>query len=197
MGTNTNQWTQLSAVAVFAYMISVALYTFFLKRRNLKGDHVAGAVLMRYPLGWHLFAWSMFILPLGGLGYLVWKFPPHKTEDVISLIVLLFGFGGATAAMLVQVIGVAYELRPDGLVRVTPWSPRCFLPWSLVTEVRYSDLMTGWKVRTGNGDSAWVWLALSGTGAFARAVLEKVPAQAIARDARTQATLNCQLGAGH
>lgn len=192
MGPDLGEWRGHLAgglvAAMLAHLISVALYTRFLKRRNLQGDRVAGATLMRYSVGWHLFAWTALVLPMAGLGWLVWRFP-IKADDVVPAVILFAGFGSVGAYLVLQVSCVAHELRPDGLLRVTPWGPRCFLPWTLVSEIRYSDLMTGWRIRTANGDSAWVWLALSGTAAFAQAVLENVPAEAIARDSKTRSSL--------
>jgi hypothetical protein len=195
MGPDLSEWRRHLAggfiVAVLAHLISIALYTRLLKRRNLQGDRVAGATLLRYSVGWHLFAWTALVLPMTGLSWLVWKFPP-KPDDVVPVVSLFATFGLVGTYLVLQVSCVAHELRSDGLLRVTPWGPRCFLPWTLVTEVRYSDLMTGWRIRTVNGDSAWVWLALSGAAAFAQAVLENVPAEAIARDSKTRSSL-----AGH
>src|SRR5438132_7351117 len=102
--------------AIIAHVISVALYSWMLKRRNLQGEHKAGSTLLRYPRGWHLFAWSMLILPLAGLGWLFWKFPP-KPDELIYVVGLILGFGLMGASLVVQVTGVALELQAGGLLR--------------------------------------------------------------------------------
>jgi hypothetical protein len=186
-----NHVTGTLIAAVVAHAIGVSLYSFLLQRRNLEGEHAAGAIVLRYPRTWHWFAWTMLLAPLTGLAWLAWKFPP-KPSDIVAFIGLLVGFGGMGAWFVIQVTGVAHELQPGGLLRVTPWAPRRFLPWSEIRELRYSDLMTAWRLRTAAGDSVWVFLALSGIGAFTRAALDNVPAQAIDRSPQTRRLLASQ-----
>lgn len=178
-------------VALVAHGLSVSLYSFFLRRRNGGGQHTQGAIVLRYPRAWHWFAWAMLIGPLAGIAWLCWKFPP-KSSDLMPLLGLVALFGLPATWIVIQVSGVAHELQSGGLLRVTPWSPRQFLPWSEVSELRYSDLMTAWRVRTSAGDGAWIYLALSGIGAFARTALEQVRPQVIDRSPQTRQLLTDQ-----
>jgi hypothetical protein len=186
-----NHVTGTLIAAVVAHAIGVSLYSFLLQRRTLEGERAGGAIVLRYPRAWHWFAWAMLLVPLTGLAWLAWKFPP-KPSDIVAFVGLLVGFGGMGACLVLQVSGIAHELQSGGLLRVTPWAPRRFLPWSEIRELRYSDLMTAWRVRTAAGDSVWIFLALSGIAAFTRAALDHVQAEVIDRNPQTRRLLAAQ-----
>ncbi len=111
--------------AVIAYAVSVTLLASLLKRRNLRGERMVGATVLRYPRAWHYVAWGFLIVPLAGLGWLAWKFPP-KPNEVIYFVALIAGFGLIGAYLVLEVSGVAHELRPNGFLRVTPWGRAAF-----------------------------------------------------------------------
>lgn len=194
MHLGTGEWGGHIAAAALAHAASVALVAWLLRRRVFQGERVAGATVLRYPRAWHVVAWGFLSVPLAGLGLLGWRFPP-KPDEVVYFASLVAGFGLLGAYLVLEVSGVAHELRPDGFVRRTPWGPRRFLPWSQVTVLGYSALVTAWRVRTAAGDAAWVSLQLSGIGAFARAVLDNVPAEVIDGTRDTRAML-ARLAAG-
>lgn len=181
-------WGAHLAAAALAHAASVTLVAWLLRRRVLHGERIAGAAVLRYPLGWRVFAWTYFIGPMGGLAWLAWRFPP-KPDEMIYLVGLVGGFGLTGAYFVLEVTGVAHELRPNGFLRVSPWGPRRFLPWAQVSLVRYSGLVTAWRIRTRSGDGAWVAHQLSGLGSFAEAVLQNVPADAIDRRSDTRPML--------
>jgi hypothetical protein len=194
MHLGTAEWSGHIVAAVIAHGLSVTLVAWLLRRRRFQGERVAGATVLRYPRGWLFFAWGFLAVPLAGLGLLAWKFPP-KPDEVVYFVSMVVGFGLLGAYFVLEASGVAHELRPNGILRRTPWGPRRFLPWSQVTVLRYSALVTAWRIRTANGDAAWVALQLSGIGAFAHAVLDNVPAEVIDREGDTRAAL-LRLAAG-
>jgi hypothetical protein len=175
------EWGGHIAAAAAAHVLSVSLVAWLLRRRRFSGERLAGATVLRYPPAWHLVAWGFLLLPLGGLGYLAWRFPP-KPGEAIYLASLIAGFGLLGAYFVLEVSGVAHELQPNGLLRHGPWRPRLLLPWSQVSALRYSGLASAWYLRTRSGDGAWVPFQLSGIGAFARAALEHVPPEVIDRE---------------
>ncbi len=194
MSWGAADWGPHIAAAVVAHAVSVSLMAWLLRRRRFSGERVAGATILRYPPAWHLVAWGFLLVPLSGLGFLAWKFPP-KPGEAVYLAALVAGFGLLGAYFVLEVSGAAHELRPDGLLRRTAWGPRRFLPWSQVAVVRYSGLVTAWRIRTKSGEGAWVALQLSGIGAFARAVLERVSPEVVDREPGTRGML-ARLAAG-
>jgi hypothetical protein len=188
MDWGSTEWGGHIAAAEVAHGVSVSLTAWLLRRRRFSGERQAGATLLRYPPAWHLVAWCFLLLPLGGLGFLAWKFPP-KPDEVVYLAGLIAGFGLLGAYLVLEVSGVAHELQPSGLLRHGPWRPRSFLPWSQVAVLRYSGLASAWRVRTTSGDGAWVPFQLSGIGAFARAALDCVSPEVIDREPGTRVML--------
>jgi hypothetical protein len=188
VGLDLTEWSGHLAAAVIAHAASVTLVAWLLKRRILGGERIAGATVLRYPRGWHVFAWTYFVGAMCGLGWLAWRFPP-KPHEMIYLAGLVAGFGLTGAYLVLEVSGIAHEIRPNGFMRVSPWGRRRFLPWAQVSVVRYSGLVTAWHIRTKSGDTAWVAHQLSGLGPFAEAVLENVPASVIDRRSDTRPML--------
>lgn len=85
----------------------------------------------------------------------------------------------ALVASAVDVFGVAHRLRPDGIERVTPWSRRAVIRWAEVTSVEWVERTRWFELRARSGERVRVPERLSGVAAFARAVLEGVPAQVL------------------
>lgn len=194
MSLDAGEWGGHIVAAVVAHAVSVSLMAWLLRRRAFSGERLAGATILRYPRAWHLVAWGFLLLPLTGLGFLAWRFPPRPGE-AIYLAAMVAGFGLVGAYFVLEVSGVAHELRPNGLLRRTPWGPRRFLPWSQVAVLRYSGLVTAWRIRTASGEGTYVALQLSGIGAFARAVLDNVPPEVVDREPATRVMLT-RLAAG-
>ncbi len=188
------EWGEHIAGAAVAHVVAVAVVGALLRQRRFAGERRAGATVMRYPWGWHLFAWTILLLPLGGLAFLAWLSPP-KGEDVVYLAGLVAGFGLLGTYCVVEVSGVSHELQANGLVRHGPWRPRRFLPFSQVVSLRYSALASAWHLRTRSDDGAWVPFQLSGIGAFATAALQQVPPEVLDREPGTRVML-ARLAAG-
>lgn len=186
-------WGGHIATIAVAHASAVCLVGWLLRQRHFAGERRAGATVMRYPSGWHVFAWTILLVPLGGLAFLAWRFPP-KPGETIYLAGLVAAFGLVGGYMVVEVSGVAHEVQANGLLRHGPFRARRFLPWSQVISIRYNALASAWHLRTQSED-AWVPFQLSGIGAFAVAILDQVPAEIIDREAGTRAML-ARLAAG-
>src|ERR1700760_1437620 len=117
----------LIQIGLVGVVFGTVVFGFLLDRRNLRGDVVDGAVVLRYGLGWHVFAWALLVPMAGIVSIGIWS-GVKPGEAGIALLTILLLLGGPIAA-LVHVRGTAHELRPEGLLRVTPWARRCLLPW--------------------------------------------------------------------
>lgn len=82
-------------------------------------------------------------------------------------------------AAVVDVLGVAHRLGPDGVERVTPWRRRALVRWSEVTSLTWVETTRWFELRARGGERIRVHEQLTGMGAFARAALERVPAGVI------------------
>lgn len=96
----------------------------------------------------------------------------------IALAVVTLALVGAT----VDVFQVAHRLRPDGIERVTPWSRRAVIRWAEVASIEWVERGRWFELRARSGERIRVPDQLRHVDAFARAVLEGVPAAAL--DAR-------------
>jgi hypothetical protein len=188
MDSDPLRWIHYVDLAALIMVASIALMSWLLRQRSFGGDRRGDAVVMRYPWGWHLFGWTYLIVSVGGLAFLVWRFPP-KPDEIWIVVGLIAFFGSLGGYVVVEVTGVAHQVHPSGLMRCGPFRGRAFLPWSEVVSIRFVELASAWRIRVQNGDSAWVPFQLSGIGTFAAAALEHLAPEVIDRVPGTRAKL--------
>ncbi len=81
-------------------------------------------------------------------------FPP-KPDELGWFVGLVVGFGLLGGALVVEVLVVRHEMKPTGLLAVTPWHGRRFLSWSQVKTFRFSPAMQLWRAATA-GEATWI-----------------------------------------
>lgn len=182
-GNATQGWGHVVA-AVIAAVISEEILRGLLRHRNARGDRLAGATVLRYPSAWKWVAWTLVAVAAAGLSWLFWYATTTATRAPTSreIAVLCFDLSWLILPLLFLVLdvhGVAHEVRPHGLVRVTPWRRRAEVPWSRVTVLAYRPSLRLLRIEADSGEGTWLAPHLSGIGTFAREVLKKVPRQVL------------------
>ena len=122
------------------------------------------------------------LLFAGSVGALVLVSARYRGSDAsalktfLTLAVLILGAG------TVELFGVSHRLVPGGIERVAPMRKRLVIHWPDVVAIEWSPVLRWYEVTAGDGERVRVYQQLTGIPAFARAVLEGVPAAVI--DAR-------------
>lgn len=177
--------------AVVAPLVGAPLFAWMLRRRDPQGERGAGAVVMRFPRAWDVPFVVLLVVTWGGIGVAVWSAPerlaarPADGAAVLGIVLLLTALA---VGVMVFLRRVAHQVGSEGFLVVEPFRRRRMLRWSEMTEVHFDAGRRWWRIRTAD-DAFWVPEALSGSSAFARAVLEHVPAHALERRAGTRELL--------
>jgi hypothetical protein len=179
-------WKALELVVAGA--LTSAILGTLARHRRAAAERGFGAEVLRYPTAMRVVAWALLLVPVVGILALA-RFQPPKPDEVVYVVGLLIGFGLLGGALVLEARGVAHELRPGGLERVTPWRRRAWLSWSQVQVLRFSDAMQCWRIVTSTGEATWISVYVSGLAAFARAALERVRPEVIDRVPGTRAKL--------
>ncbi len=177
-------WIRLLASIVAAHVIGAPLLAWLLRRRNAQGETRAGATVMRYPTVWRIPFLSVVVVAWGGIAYAMWAARARlatRPSDAVVLVALGAVLTVVVVAGILLVNGVAHEINSEGFLVVEPLRRRRMLRWTEVTEVYFDARRGWWRLRTPT-DGIWIGQALSGLGAFARAILDRVPPSVI--DAR-------------
>jgi hypothetical protein len=174
------QWWVHVGAAVIAAAISEEILRRLLRHRDARGDRFAGATVLRYPSAWKWVTWTLVAVSTAGLSWLYGYAATTATRAPTSreIAILCFDLSWLILPLVFLVLdvhGVAHEVRPHALVRVTPWRRRAELPWSRVTALTYRPSLRLLRIEADSGEGTWLAPHLSGIGTFAREVLEKVP----------------------
>ena len=168
--------------------VTSGIMGWLLKRRSAAAARGFGGQVLRYPATMRAVAWLLLLVPLAGIAGVV-RWQPPKPGEWIYYAWMVVGFGLLGGALVLDAQGVAHELKPDGLERVTPWRGRRFLPWSQVKVLRFSESSQNWRIVTTAGDGTWISVYVSGLGSFARAALQHVRPEVIDHEPATRAKL--------
>jgi hypothetical protein len=184
MHGDATQWRWHILATVIALVISEEILRRLLRHRNARGDRFAGATVLRYPPAWKRVTWSLVAVSAVGLSWLFWYAAtsatrPPTTKEIMIACFYLSWLVIPLVFLVLDIHGVAHEVRPYGLERVTPWRPRTALPWSKVTVIAYWPSLRLLRIATDTGEGTWLAPYLSGIGTLAREVLEKVPKHVI------------------
>ncbi len=178
-------WVQLVLPIVVVQLVGPPLFAWLLRRRGAQGERRTGTTVMRYPPAWIITLGVALVVIWAFVGYAIVASPPRPAETRVSDMMILVGapllLTLIVSAYMLLLSRVAHEVGPEGFLVVEPLRRRRLLRWAEITEVYFDAGMSWWRLRTAP-DSFWVAQALSGLGAFARAILDNVPAHVI--DAR-------------
>jgi hypothetical protein len=189
----------MTIALVAALQLILLAVTVSLARPRAVAERDRGAAVLAYPRAWRVGATAQLALPVV-LALVVWlrrdTLAPAMVTAELALAAFLFL---VLWVLRIELAGVRHELRPDGLVRGSPWRRRVTISWNDVARVSWSATGQWLVVEARDGRQARISPLLSGMGelaerltarggvppeAFGPGVAERLARWVIARDGR-------------
>lgn len=170
------QWG-LWALAMLAMFALVAR-----SRANPPATTAEGVVLRATPvMGWAGLIGAVFLAVLA-----VWSVLAPARNQWVAVVFVAFAMASATTAL--SYAYVRHVVTPTGLRFRTFSAGSGFLPWRDVSAVTYQPLTSWYALESAERRTVRVSTLVRGLPAFARAVLDSAPPEALLSDVRARLT---------